>query len=100
MASVMDAAMVPLKWEYNVTRKRWETTVGGWRVSVTRWASGTEWSATIEALNPPNSRYTAGHIFVWVEDAQAWCVSELARLGPTPGIMGNEGPDQSSDQRA
>jgi hypothetical protein len=71
VAPLIDADMVPLNWEYNVTRKRWEANVGGWCASGTRWASGTEWTATIESLHRPDIRYTAGHIFVWIEDAQA-----------------------------
>jgi hypothetical protein len=98
MAPVMDADMVLLNWEYNVTRKRWEATVGGWCASATRWARGTEWTATIESLDRPNIRYIAGHVFVWVEGAQAWCVSPLVRRGSSLGIMGNEGSDQSDDR--
>jgi hypothetical protein len=41
---------VALHWEYNVTRKRWETSASGWRTIVARWANGTEWMAALESL--------------------------------------------------
>jgi hypothetical protein len=71
--------MMPLDWRYNLGLRRWETTVNGWRLMVARWASGSEWTAAIEALDRPNSRYAAPHNFLWVEDAQAWCVAQLSR---------------------
>jgi hypothetical protein len=54
---------VALHWEYNVTRKRWETSASGWRAIVARWANGTEWMAALESLNDRDLQYVAEHIF-------------------------------------
>lgn len=47
--------MLLLDWRYNLRLRRWEASMNGWLAMVARWASGSEWTAAIEALDSPNS---------------------------------------------
>jgi len=46
--------------------KRWEAIASGRRAVVARWASGAEWTATLESLSGPEIQYAAEHVFSWV----------------------------------
>jgi hypothetical protein len=70
-------------WQYNPRLKQWETTAAGWRGIVARWANRAEWTAAIEPLGDPAARRTASHVFLWMEDAQAWCAAMLGQVQPT-----------------
>jgi hypothetical protein len=69
-----------MHWQYNPDLRQWETIVHGWRGIVARWSSGAEWTAAIESLTEPDQRDQAGHVFLWVEDAQGWCAAKLEQL--------------------
>jgi hypothetical protein len=74
----------PMEWQYNPDSKQWEATLTGWRGVVARWASGAEWTATIEPLGASQAPHSAPHVFQWIEQAQAWCAAEIARQAKLP----------------
>jgi hypothetical protein len=66
-------------WRYNVAMRCWEAHANGWRLVVTRWAGGAEWTAAIDSTEIPAAHYAAEHVFRWMMDAQAWCETKAAQ---------------------
>jgi hypothetical protein len=66
-------------WQYNAQLRQWEAIAHGWWCIVRRWANSAQWTASIEPLDQSEAQHTAPAVFTWVEDAQAWCVTAVAR---------------------